>query len=186
MGVRDCKKIIVVGNAGSGKTVFATRLSEILGLPLIHLDKEYWLPDWRETPREDWIEKHKRLYERDEWIIDGTYGVLLKERFQQADAVLFLDVSRPRCYINLVKRRIKYANKPRPDMPEDCPEFIRPDQLKKVWRFPNSNRNRIMSYMVRFPRKEMHTFYTESAAEDWLDKLEKKVYENNKETAKDV
>lgn len=175
MGVRECKKIIVVGNAGSGKTTFATRLSEILGLPLIHLDKEYWRPGWRETPREAWLEKHKSLIEKDEWIIDGTYGVLLKERFLEADAVMFMDISRPVCYFNIIRRRLKYNTKVRPDMPEDCPEFIRPDQLKKIWYFPHGNRNRIMNYMMRYPREEMHTFYTMEAANEWLDKLAEKV-----------
>ena len=183
MGVRECKKIIVVGNAGSGKTTFATRLSKILGLPLIHLDKEYWLPGWRETPREDWLNKHKKIIEQDEWVIDGTYGVVLKERFLEADAVMFMDVSRPRCYINLIKRRLKYAQTDRPDMPEDCPEFIRPDQLKKIWHFPNANRNRIMSYMTRYPRGEMHTFYSVSAANEWLDKLEGKVEKDKEKQA---
>lgn len=174
MGVRDCKKIIVLGNAGSGKTVFATRLSEILGLPLVHLDKEYWRPGWKETPREDWIEKHKKIISEDEWIIDGNYSVLLKERFLQADAVMFLDISATQCYINLFKRKIQYSNTDRPDLPEDCPEFIRPDQLKKVFYFSRSSRNRIQSYMVRYPRKEMHTFYTLKSANEWLDELEAK------------
>lgn len=172
MGVRDCKKIIVVGNAGSGKTVFATRLSEILGLPLINLDKEYWRPGWKETPREAWLEKHKNLVAGDEWIIDGNYSALLKERFLQADAVMFLDVSCTQCYINLFKRKIKYSHIDRPDLPEDCPEFIRPDQLKKIIHFSKGGRNRILSYMVRFPRKEMHTFYTLKSANEWLDELE--------------
>ena len=60
-------------------------------------------------------------------------------------------------------------------MPEECPEFIRPDQLKKIWYFPNGNRNRIMNYMMRYPREEMHTFYTTEAANEWLDKLAEKV-----------
>lgn len=182
MGVRDCKKIIVVGNAGSGKTVFATRLSEILGLPLIHLDKEYWKPGWRETPREAWLEKHKDIISGDEWIIDGNYSALLKDRFLEADAVMFLDISRPRCYVNILKRKIKYSNAARPDLPEDCPEFIRPDQLKKIWYFPSGSRNRILSYLSRYPRKEMHTFYTIKAANEWLDKLELKA--NSKEAEK--
>ncbi len=40
MGMRDCKKIIVIGNVGSGKTQFAKRLTEIMNLPLIQLDKD--------------------------------------------------------------------------------------------------------------------------------------------------
>lgn len=182
MGMRDCKKIIVVGNCGSGKTRFSLRLAEILNLPLIHLDKEYWQPGWRETPREEWLNKHKTLISGDEWIIDGNYSALLKERFLEADAVLFMDISRPYCYLNLLKRNREFANKDRVDLPPNCPEFLRPDQLKKIWYFPTSVRNRIMSYMVRYPRKQMHTFYTMKAADEWLDKLEVKV-EKDKQKA---
>lgn len=178
MGMRDCKKIIVVGNCGSGKTRFSLRLAEILNLPLIHLDKEYWLPGWRETPREEWIEKHRALIKGNEWIIDGNYSACLKDRFLEADAVLFLDISRPRCYLNLLKRKKEFADKDREDLPPECPEFLRPDQFKKVWYFPTSTRNRIMSYMMRFPREQMHTFYTTKAADEWLDALEAKVKED--------
>lgn len=180
MGVRDCKKIIVVGNCGSGKTVFATRLAELLELPLIHLDSKYWQPGWNKTPREQWIEKVRTMTQDDEWILDGNYGSTLKERFLAADCVIFMDISRPTCYKNLVKRRAKYHSKQRPDMPEDCPEILRYDMLKKTWYYPRAERNRVLSYMARFPREEMHTFYSLKAANKWLRKLEEKIKENSK------
>ena len=175
MGVRDCKKIIVIGNCGSGKTVFATRLAELLELPLIHLDSQYWQPGWNKTPRELWLEKVRKMTEGDAWILDGNYGSTLKERFKAADCVIFMDISRPTCYRNLVKRRIKHHTKPRPDMPEDCPEILRYEMLKKTWYYTNTERNRVLSYMARYPRDEMHTFYTMKAAKKWLKKLEEKI-----------
>lgn len=178
MGVRDCKKIVIVGNCGSGKTTFATKLAEILGLPLIHLDAEYWQPGWQVTPREQWLDKASALSSGDEWIIDGHYGSTLKERFIAADCVIFMDISRAICFGNLVKRRIRYHSKPRHDMPEDCPEIIRYDELRKMWFYPGSERNRVLSYMIRYPKKEMHTFYTLKAANQWLGELEKKTLED--------
>ncbi len=183
MGVRNCKRIIVIGNCGSGKTVFATKLAEILGLPLTHLDAEFWQPGWHGTPREQWLEKVRTLSSGDEWILDGNYGSTLKERFLAADCVIFMDISRPTCFANLAKRRIKYHSKQRPDMPEDCPEIIRRDELIRTWNYPKAERNRVLSYMARFPREEMHTFYTLKAARQWLRKLEQKTKEdkeNNK------
>lgn len=190
MSVRECKKIVVVGNNGSGKTTFATKLAEILGLPLIHLDAEFWQPGWKTVPREHWIERINTISSGDEWIIDGQYGSTLKQRFIAADCVIFMDISRPTCFKNLVKRRFKYHSKPRPDMPEDCPEIIRSDELVQMWNYPKSERNRVLSYMIRYPKKEMHTFYSLKAANQWLEKLENKTLENkepdkdNKETDK--
>lgn len=178
MGVRDCKKIVVIGNCGSGKTTFAIRLAEILNLPLTHLDAEFWNPGWTGTPREQWLEKVRHLSSGDEWILDGNYGSTLKERFLAADCVIFMDISRPTCYKNLVKRRLKYHSKQRPDMPEDCPEILRRDLMRKTWYYPKAERNRVLSYMTRFPRKEMHTFYTLRAADKWLDQLEKKTMQD--------
>ncbi|MBQ8026967.1 MAG: AAA family ATPase [Clostridia bacterium] len=175
MGVRDCKRIVVVGNCGSGKTTFATKLAELLDLPLTHLDAEFWQPGWGETPREQWLEKVKKMAAEDEWILDGNYGSTLKERFLAADCVIFMDISRPTCFINLVKRRIKYHSKDRPDMPQDCPEFLRYDEVKRMWYYPRAERNRVLSYMARFPREEMHTFYSLKAAHKWLGKLEEKI-----------
>ena len=174
MGVRDCKKIIVIGNCGSGKTTFATRLADILGLPLTHLDAEFWQPGWQPTPRENWLEKANTLSSGEEWILDGNYGSTLKPRFLAADCVIFMDISRPTCFMNLIKRRIKYHSKPRPDMPEDCPEIIRSDEVMKMWNYPKAERNRVLSYMIRFPKKEMNTFYSLKAANEWLDQLKKK------------
>src|SRR2546423_6449869 len=48
------RRVLVVGSAGAGKTTFATRLGQALGLPVIHLDSEYWRPGWQQTPEDEW------------------------------------------------------------------------------------------------------------------------------------
>lgn len=40
------KRILIIGNAGSGKTTFAKALAEKTHLPLIHLDKLFWCGEW--------------------------------------------------------------------------------------------------------------------------------------------
>ena len=45
------KRIIILGSAGSGKSTLATKLGEITGIPVIHLDRLFWNPGWVETPR---------------------------------------------------------------------------------------------------------------------------------------
>lgn len=39
------KRIIVIGCPGSGKSVFSIKLSNILQIPVIHLDNLYWNSD---------------------------------------------------------------------------------------------------------------------------------------------
>ena len=168
--IRNCKKIIVVGNAGSGKTHFSIQLAEILGLPLIHLDKEYWNENWTETPRENWLNKHRELISGDSWIIDGHYSSLLKPRFKEADGVIFLDIANTACYKNLLERRIKFANTPRPDLPPNCPEFLRKDQWRKI-RFYRTERNRLHTYMQRYPKEFVFTLYNRNEEKKFLDEL---------------
>ena len=55
--VRNMKKIIVLGCSGSGKSTFAIKLHEKLGLPLYHLDNIWWKDDRTHMSREEFDEK---------------------------------------------------------------------------------------------------------------------------------
>ena len=69
----NMQKIIVIGNAGSGKTTFSKALSKKLNLPLIHLDKIFWYGIWHHISREN-FDKFNDLI----WFEKGfeTYGKL--------------------------------------------------------------------------------------------------------------
>lgn len=47
-------RVMVLGSAGSGKSTLTQKLSKILALPVIHLDKYYWKPNWVPTSNEEW------------------------------------------------------------------------------------------------------------------------------------
>jgi adenylate kinase family enzyme len=55
----DAKRIIIIGSSGGGKSTLARQLGDITGLPVIHLDKVFWNPNWVETPKDIWQEKVK-------------------------------------------------------------------------------------------------------------------------------
>lgn len=40
------KRIVILGNAGSGKSSLARQLGEQLALPVVHLDTLFWGPNW--------------------------------------------------------------------------------------------------------------------------------------------
>ena len=48
-------RIIIVGNNGSGKSFLSKELSVISGLSLVHLDVEFWCPNWEKPPKDEWI-----------------------------------------------------------------------------------------------------------------------------------
>lgn len=41
------QRVVIVGSGGSGKTHVARRLAALLRVPVVHLDAEYYDPDWR-------------------------------------------------------------------------------------------------------------------------------------------
>lgn len=138
------KRILILGSSGSGKSTLARRLGATLELPVIHLDRHYWKPGWEPTPKAEWFETVKKITERPNWIIDGNYRSTLDIRLQVADTVVFLDLPPWLCALRATKRRIQYANRPRPDMAKGCreklfdPQF--PEFIRHIWAYPNRAR----------------------------------------------
>ena len=143
-GVTTMKRIAIIGSSGSGKSTLARQLGAKVHLPVIHLDKNYWHPGWVGTPEAEGLEKVEGMVQAERWIIDGNYRSTLSIRLQAADTVVFLDMPRWVCAIRAVKRRIQYANRPRPDMAEGCRERLLDPNLPRflhwVWDYPNRAR----------------------------------------------
>lgn len=105
------KRIMVIGSPGSGKSTFSKKLTEKTGIPLIHLDKEYWKYGWVETPREEWIKKQEDLFCGEKWIADGNYGGTMDLRIEKADTIICFKLSRYVCIMRYLKRIITNLNK---------------------------------------------------------------------------
>lgn len=147
------KRIVIVGNNGSGKSFLAKELSVITGLPLIHLDMEFWRPNWEITPDEAWKKKQIELTSREEWIMDGTHTSTLEIRFQKADLIILLDINRLVCLRGVMKR---YGKK-RTDMPHYLEERVDVEFikfLKGLWRFSRTRKRTILSLHKTYPEKK--------------------------------
>ena len=138
------ERVMIMGCSGSGKSTLSTKLGQILNLPIIHLDKHYWRPDWVSTPDEEWHRIAQELTMEDKWIIDGNYSGTMDIRVKRADLIIYLDMSRWLCLYRVIKRRIIYHNKTRPDMHEGCLEKIDLEFLQWVWNFKRKNRKGIL------------------------------------------
>ena len=66
-------KTAIIGSPGAGKSTLAQQLGESLNMEIIHLDRYFWRPDWREKPRDARIEILKDLVRMERWIIEGTH-----------------------------------------------------------------------------------------------------------------
>ncbi|MDL4840391.1 DNA topology modulation protein [Aquibacillus rhizosphaerae] len=118
------KRIMIIGSGGSGKSTLSKQLGRVLSIPVHHLDAYFWKPGWQAVSREEISAIQQQIFEKDTWIIDGNYSATMDKRIEAADTVIFLNYSTARCLYGIVKRRIQFHSKTRPDMGQDCPEKL--------------------------------------------------------------
>ena len=127
------ERIMILGFSGCGKSTLARRLGNILGIEPTHMDALHWLPGWKESTDKHKTDLLRPVLERGRWIIEGSYRrILWKERVEGADTVIFLDYNRFLCLYHVIKRRIEYSGRTRPDMGEGCPEKLDAEFIKWV------------------------------------------------------
>lgn len=147
------QRVLVLGNAGAGKSTLARQLSALTGLPRIHLDAHFWQPGWRESPRDQWASRVTDLLKQDAWIMDGNYAGTLPARLQKADAVIVLEIPRLRCLYRVVRRSVAGRGVRRDDLADGCPEQL-PDLafLRWIWRFPTEELAPMLALLDRVER----------------------------------
>ncbi len=152
MDIFRYNRIMIVGNNGSGKSFLSKELSVITGLPLIHLDIEFWRPNWEKPPKEEWLKKQAELISKEKWIIDGNHTDTMELRFEIADIILFLDINRLVCLAGVLKR----SGKRRSDWPQYLEEKLDRGffQLcKGLWNFSKTRKRTILGLHRKYPGK---------------------------------
>jgi adenylate kinase family enzyme len=144
------ERVLVLGCAGAGKTVFAQRLAQATGLPLVTLDQEYWQPGWTEPVKQLWVAKVETLIAAPRWIMDGNYLGTLPMRLARADTVIFLDLRRFVCLWRAVARILRNFGRTRADMAPGCPERFDWAFLNYIWNFQSAHRPRVAEALRGF------------------------------------
>jgi adenylate kinase family enzyme len=136
------RRILVIGNAGAGKTSVAQLLASQRCLPYIGLDRIVWKPGWVKTSTLERQEKESAIADTPTWVVDGVSLLILGA----ADTVILLDYPRYKCFWRAIRRNIPYLFRSRPGLPERCPEIsIVPVLFKIIWQFPKKVRPKILS-----------------------------------------
>lgn len=148
-------RIAIVGSGGSGKSTLARELGRALGLPVVHLDREFWKAGWVPTERTAWEARTRELVAGDAWVMDGNFGGTMELRLAAADTVVFLDLPRPVCLWRVVRRRIVNRGRSRPDMTAGCHEKLDLEFLRWVWHYPNEARPAVLTRLARLEGKRV-------------------------------
>jgi adenylate kinase family enzyme len=145
MALTHCQRIVVVGAAGAGKSTFARQLGVLTHLPVVHMDRRYWLPNWTPPEPAEWFEAVERMVRAERWISDGNYSGTLHLRVQRCDAIVFFDFPRWLCFWGAFKRRYTWRAQRRPDIAEGCAEQLNLEFLMWIWRYPRASRIRVLN-----------------------------------------
>lgn len=165
------KRIMIIGSGGAGKSTLARQLGEILQLPVYHLDLYYWKPGWNPTPNDEWGLFQENLVNEERWIIDGNYGRTFDIRMKRAHVIILLDLSRWITVYRVIKRRIMYHGKTRPDLNEDCPESLDFEFIKWVWNFRKTRIPGIIQKLNIYKDKKIIILKSPKEARVFLDQV---------------
>ena len=103
-------KIYILGSVGSGKTTFAKRLSNELNVPYYELDNLVWEyhPDGDIRRSEEESERlFLEILNYENWIIENVGRSFFDKGFEEADTIIYLNISKRVLYKRVLLRWIK-------------------------------------------------------------------------------
>ena len=90
----SARKILVYGATGSGKSMMAGALGQVIGIPATSVDDICWSPGWVQMPADEQVAHFDALTSTDTWLLDSAYGPWRDLVYERADLVIALDYAR--------------------------------------------------------------------------------------------
>ena len=102
-------RLNVIGTSGSGKSTFATNLSQLLSIPYIQMDALYWKDQWQESDDEAFFSALEQALDQPHWILDGNYNRTRSIKWRHVDVIVWLDYGFVRTLYQAVTRAVRRA-----------------------------------------------------------------------------
>jgi adenylate kinase family enzyme len=159
------KKFALIGLPGSGKSTFAAKLGEILGIPVHHLDRHMFEPGGKKRDKQEFIEIQKAMLSEEAWVVEGCSFSTFEMRFAKADVLIYFQLPRPLCFLRLFKRLFNYKK-----------DFgglraVTWEILRYTWNFDKEKRARIEELRKKYPQTDFLIFKNQKDADIFLQSM---------------
>lgn len=144
---------MIIGGPGSGKSSLARKLGDITGLPVIHIDRIYWKPNWEMRSRDIIGSMTIDAAKADQWVFEGNHSETMDFRLSRADTLIFLDIGTIRRLWRVIKRSWVHRGRSRPDMAEGCPERLDWGFLKWTEGYRRNGRIKALKFIAQAPKR---------------------------------
>ena len=165
------ERIVIIGCGGAGKSTLARQLGEKLNIPVVHLDKLWWKPNWVESSREVVDAKLAVELAKPRWIMDGNFNRTIELRLDACDTVIYLDYPRFVCLKSWLGRVIRNWGRARPDMAAGCAERFDLEFAKWIWNFNKTKRPIYHELLRQTESKNVVILKSRRQARRFLDSL---------------
>jgi adenylate kinase family enzyme len=99
------RRVVVLGNTGSGKSTFGAALAAKLDVPYADSDDLFWLPGWQEVDNDTFRSNLDRATTGDGWVLVGNYLSRATDiTWPRATDIVWLDLPLPTVLYRSVKR----------------------------------------------------------------------------------
>jgi adenylate kinase family enzyme len=109
VGSQFVRRVSMVGVSGSGKSTLGRDLAARLAVPYVELDAIFHQENWTPLPEEQFRRRVSAIASGDGWVIDGNYSAVLRQVWERADTVVWLDPPRRSVMCRIIWRTIRRA-----------------------------------------------------------------------------
>lgn len=102
-------RVVIVGCSGSGKSTLAKQLAEAKRLACINSDALFWMPDWVQRPKAEFLDLLADRLAGDAWVLDGNIDGRAEIVLPRADTLIWLDYPRHLVMRRLLRRTVRRA-----------------------------------------------------------------------------
>ena len=166
------RRVMIIGQPGSGKTTLARALGDIAHLPVVHMDHIHWMPGWVERDRAEKTRLCHEVHRRPAWVFEGGHTMTWPDRLARADTLIWLDLPVGLRLWRVTRRTAAGWGRTRPDLPDGCPEGFNPEFFRYIWRTRASARARCATVFAQAgPDKATHRLHRPSDVTAYLTAL---------------